>query len=60
MTLSERLLVFKQEQRYTFRELGELLNTTLMFAHDFSKGKIKRIDPDYALYLDKFLTERGY
>ena len=60
MRLSERLLLFKNEERYTYREVGEMINATLIFVHDFSKGKIKRIEPDYALFIDKFLSERGY
>lgn len=60
MRLHERLLTYKTEQRYTYRALAGFLDTTLIFVHDFCKNKIKRVDADLALKIDRFLTERGY
>lgn len=60
MTLAERLSRFKTAERYTYRELSNLIVESFSFTYEFTTGKIKRVTPSQALKIDSFLKDRGY
>ena len=60
MKLYERLFKFKQEERFTYKEIGQMIDKPLSFVYDFCHRKAKYLDPDFAVEINEFLKERGY
>ncbi len=60
MKLHERLFKFKKEERFTYKEIGLMIGKPLSFVYDFCNQKVKYLDPELTLTIDKFLNERGY
>ena len=60
MKLYERLYQFKKQGRFTYKEVGQMIGKPLSFVYDFCNLKVKYLDPDLALAIDKLLSERGY
>lgn len=60
MKLYERLFRFKKEERFTYKEVGQMIGKPLSFVYDFCNNKVKYLDPDFAIEINEFLKERGY
>ena len=53
MKLYERLYHFKKQERFTYKEVGQMIGKPLSFVYDFCNLKVKYLDPDLALAIDK-------
>lgn len=55
------LSIQKKQERFTYKEVGQMIGKPLSFVYDFCNLKVKYLDPDLALAIDKpLVAERGY